>query len=124
MLDPSTGEVVAAVAKAGTDDVDAAIAAAAAAHPDWAATPPRERGEVLRKAFELMIERSDELAFLMALEMGKSLTDAKGEVTYAAEFFRWYSEEAVRVGGELRMSPVGREPHPDLQEAVRRVPCC
>ena len=107
VLDPSTGEVVAAVAKAGTDDVDAAVDAAAAAHPDWAAKPPRERGEVLRKAFELMIERSDELAFLMSLEMGKSLTDAKGEVTYAAEFFRWYSEEAVRVGGELRMSPSG-----------------
>ena len=107
VLDPSTGEIVAAVANAGLDDMDAAIDAAAAAHPDWAARAPRERGEVLRKAWELMIERTEELAFLMSLEMGKSLTDARGEVTYAAEFFRWYSEEAVRVGGELRMAPSG-----------------
>ncbi|MBE7188790.1 NAD-dependent succinate-semialdehyde dehydrogenase [Jatrophihabitans endophyticus] len=107
VTNPSTGEVIAAVARAGTDDVDAAIDAAAAAQPDWATRAPRERGEVLRKSFELMIERADELAFLMSLEMGKSLTDARGEVTYAAEFFRWYSEEAVRVGGEVRMSPSG-----------------
>ena len=78
-----------------------------AAQPDWAATPPRERSEVLRKTFELMIERKEELAYLMSLEMGKSLTDARGEVVYAAEFFRWYSEEAVRIGGELRMAPSG-----------------
>ena len=107
VLNPSTGEVIAAVARAGTDDVDAAIDAAAAAQPDWAARPPRERGEVLRKAFELMHERAEDIAFLMSLEMGKSLTDARGEVTYAAEFFRWYSEEAVRIGGEVRMSPSG-----------------
>ena len=75
--------------------------------PDWAARPPRERGEVLRKAWQLMIERTEQIAFLMSLEMGKSLTDSRGEVSYAAEFFRWYSEEAVRVGGELRMSPTG-----------------
>ena len=107
VLNPSTGEVIAAVARAGTDDVDAAIDAAAAAQPDWAARAPRERGEVLRKAFELMHERAEDLAFLMSLEMGKSLADARGEVTYAAEFFRWYSEEAVRVGGELRTAPSG-----------------
>ena len=107
VINPSDGEVIAAVARAGEDDVTAAIDAAAAAQPDWAARPPRERGEVLRKAFELMIERKEELAFLMSLEMGKSLTDARGEVVYAAEFFRWYSEEAVRVGGEVRMSPSG-----------------
>jgi succinate-semialdehyde dehydrogenase/glutarate-semialdehyde dehydrogenase len=107
VLDPSTGDVITAVASAGLDDLDAAVSAAAEAQVDWAAAPPRTRGEVLRKAFELMIERSDELAFLMSLEMGKSLTDARGEVTYAAEFFRWYSEEAVRVGGELRMAPSG-----------------
>ncbi|WP_375485790.1 NAD-dependent succinate-semialdehyde dehydrogenase [uncultured Jatrophihabitans sp.] len=107
VLDPSTGELVAAVANAGPDDMAAAITAAADAQPDWAARPPRERGEVLRKAWQLMIERAEDLAFLMSLEMGKSLTDSRGEVTYAAEFFRWYSEEAVRVGGELRMSPTG-----------------
>ena len=107
VLDPSTGDVVTSVARAGLDDLDAAIDAAAAAQPDWAARPPRERGEVLRKAYELMIERSEDIAFLMSLEMGKSLTDSRGEVTYAAEFFRWYSEEAVRIGGEVRMSPTG-----------------
>ena len=68
---------------------------------------PRERGEVLRRTFELMIERKEELAFLMSLEMGKSLTDARGEVVYAAEFFRWFAEEAVRIGGELRTAPSG-----------------
>jgi succinate-semialdehyde dehydrogenase/glutarate-semialdehyde dehydrogenase len=84
-----------------------AIDAAADALPKWAATPPRERAEVLRKAFELMIEHKEDLAYLMALEMGKSLTDARGEAVYAAEFFRWFAEEAVRVGGELRMAPSG-----------------
>ncbi len=107
VIDPSTGDVLASVARAGLDDLDAAIDAAAAAQPGWAARPPRERGEVLRRAYELMIERSEDIAMLMSLEMGKSLTDSRGEVTYAAEFFRWYSEEAVRVGGEVRMSPAG-----------------
>ena len=107
VIDPSTGDVLASVARAGLDDLDAAIDAAAAAQPDWAARAPRARGEVLRRAYELMIERSEEIARLMSLEMGKSLTDSRGEVTYAAEFFRWYSEEAVRIGGEVRMSPTG-----------------
>ncbi len=107
VLDPSTGEEIASVPRAGADDVTRAVSAAAAAQPGWAATPPRERGEVLRRAFELMIERREELAFLMSLEMGKSLTDARGEVTYAAEFFRWFAEEAVRIGGELRTAPSG-----------------
>ncbi len=107
VLDPSTGAEIASVPRAGADDVRRAVSAAASALPDWAATPPRERGEVLRRAFELMIEQREELAYLMSLEMGKSLTDARGEVTYAAEFFRWFSEEAVRVGGELRTAPSG-----------------
>jgi succinate-semialdehyde dehydrogenase/glutarate-semialdehyde dehydrogenase len=107
VLNPSTGEVICEVPRAGADDVQAAVSAAAAAQPDWAATAPRDRGEVLRKAFELMIERKEDIAYLMSLEMGKSLTDARGEVVYAAEFFRWFSEEAVRVGGELRMAPSG-----------------
>ncbi len=107
VLDPSTGEVICAVPRAGADDVARAVSAAADAQPGWAATAPRERSEVLRKAFDLMHERADDLAYLMSLEMGKSLTDARGEVTYAAEFFRWYAEEAVRIGGEVRMAPSG-----------------
>ncbi|HEX3784552.1 MAG TPA: NAD-dependent succinate-semialdehyde dehydrogenase [Pseudonocardiaceae bacterium] len=107
VFDPSTGSQITSVPRAGADDVAAAVSAAAAALPDWAATAPRERSEVLRRMFELMIERKEELAFLMSLEMGKSLTDARGEVVYAAEFFRWFAEEAVRVGGELRMAPSG-----------------
>ncbi|PZS14088.1 MAG: NAD-dependent succinate-semialdehyde dehydrogenase [Pseudonocardiales bacterium] len=107
VLDPSTGEQIASVPRAGLDDLDRALAAAAAAQPEWAAAAPRERSEVLRKAFELMIARRDEIAFLMSLEMGKSLTDARGEVTYAAEFFRWFSEEAVRIDGALRTAPSG-----------------
>ncbi|HJQ42745.1 MAG TPA: aldehyde dehydrogenase family protein, partial [Jatrophihabitantaceae bacterium] len=107
VLNPSTGEELTQVPRAGLDDLDRALGAAASAQPEWAAAPPRERAEVLRKTFDAMIARSDELAFLMSLEMGKSLTDARGEVTYAAEFFRWFSEEAVRVGGENRMAPSG-----------------
>ncbi|MDT4935403.1 MAG: succinate-semialdehyde dehydrogenase / glutarate-semialdehyde dehydrogenase [Pseudonocardiales bacterium] len=107
VLNPSTGAAVCEVPRAGLDDLDRALAAAASAQPDWAATAPRERSEVLRKAFEAMISRREEIAYLMSLEMGKSLTDARGEVTYAAEFFRWFAEEAVRVGGELRMAPSG-----------------
>jgi succinate-semialdehyde dehydrogenase/glutarate-semialdehyde dehydrogenase len=107
VLDPSTGEVICAVPRAGADDVAAAVAAAARAQPAWAAAAPRERAEVLRRTFESMVARIDEIAHLMSLEMGKSLTDARGEVGYAAEFFRWFSEEAVRVGGELRTAPSG-----------------
>ncbi len=104
---PSTGAQLTSVPIAGADDVAAAVSAAATALPDWAATAPRERGEVLRRTFELMIEHKEDLAYLMSLEMGKSLTDSRGEVVYAAEFFRWFAEEAVRIGGELRMAPSG-----------------
>ncbi len=107
VLDPSTGDEITTVPRAGADEVSRAVSAAAAAQPDWAATAPRERGDVLRRTFELMTERREEIAFLMSLEMGKSLTDARGEVTYAAEFFRWFSEEAVRIRGELRTAPSG-----------------
>ena len=107
VLDPSTGDVIGEVARAGDDDVARAVSAAAAALPSWSATAPRERSEVLRKAFELMISRREEIAYVMSLEMGKSLTDSRAEVTYAAEFFRWFSEEAVRIGGELRLAPSG-----------------
>jgi succinate-semialdehyde dehydrogenase/glutarate-semialdehyde dehydrogenase len=105
--DPSTGEVIAHVADAGVEDGRAALDAAVAASGSWAATPPRERGEILRRAFELITERADELALIMTLEMGKPLDQARGEVTYAAEFFRWFSEEAVRINGRYAVAPNG-----------------
>ena len=84
-----------------------ALDAAVAAQGEWAATDPRFRGEILRKAFELLIERADEFALLMTLEMGKPLAEARGEVTYGAEFFRWFSEEAVRIAGRYAIAPSG-----------------
>jgi len=107
VLNPSTGTEIASVPRAGLDDLDRAISAAHEAGPGWASTAPRERAEVLRRTFEAMIANKEELAFLMSLEMGKSLTDARGEVVYAAEFFRWFSEEAVRIDGALRTAPSG-----------------
>ncbi len=105
--DPATGEVLASVADGTVEDAMAAVDAAADAAEDWAARPPRERSEILRRAFELMQERAEELAFLISAENGKALTDARGEVAYAAEFFRWYAEEAVRAGGEVTTAPSG-----------------
>ncbi len=105
--DPSTGEVIASVADASADDGRAALDAAVAAQTDWAATPPRDRGEVLRRAFELITERIDDLALLMTLEMGKTVAESRAEITYAAEFFRWFSEEAVRVAGRWSTAPNG-----------------
>ncbi|HVC43169.1 MAG TPA: NAD-dependent succinate-semialdehyde dehydrogenase, partial [Candidatus Saccharimonadales bacterium] len=105
--DPANGEVIAVVADASVVDGLAAVGAAHDALPAWAATPPRQRGEVLRRTFELMTERSDELARLIVRENGKALSDARGEVTYAAEFFRWFAEEAVRAGGDLQTAPSG-----------------
>jgi succinate-semialdehyde dehydrogenase/glutarate-semialdehyde dehydrogenase len=107
VLDPATGDVIATVADGGESDAMASVDAAAAAGAAWAATAPRVRGEVLRKAWELMTERADELAKLVSLENGKALADAKGEVTYAAEFFRWFAEEAVRGSGEVATAPSG-----------------
>jgi succinate-semialdehyde dehydrogenase/glutarate-semialdehyde dehydrogenase len=107
VLDPATGEVIASVADGSVEDAAAAVDAAAAAGPEWAATAPRQRSEVLRRAFELMTERADELAKLISLENGKALVDAKGEVSYAAEFFRWYAEEAVRGDGLVTTAPSG-----------------
>jgi len=103
--DPATGEVIAMVADASVEDGLAAVSAASAALPGWSATPPRQRAEVLRRTFELMTARTDELARLIVKENGKALSDARGEVTYAAEFFRWFAEEAVRAGGDLQMAP-------------------
>ncbi|ASY25638.1 succinate-semialdehyde dehydrogenase / glutarate-semialdehyde dehydrogenase [Candidatus Planktophila lacus] len=107
VTDPSDGSVIAKVATAGDAQIEAALAAAHRAAPAWAKTAPRVRAEMLRKAFELMIQEADYLAELISKENGKALPDAKGEVAYAAEFFRWFSEEAVRIAGEFRMSPSG-----------------
>lgn len=105
--DPATGSVLATVADADTDDATAAVDAAAAAAADWAATSPRSRADLLMRAFDLMRERSEELALLISLENGKSLSDARGEVAYAAEFFRWYAEEGVRLRGQVGHAPSG-----------------
>ena len=107
VIDPATGEVLTSVASASVEDGREAAEAAAAVQPEWAKTPPRERSEILRRAFELMIERRDQLAELMVLENGKALKDAVAEVTYAAEFFRWYAEEAVRLIGSVQRAPAG-----------------
>jgi succinate-semialdehyde dehydrogenase/glutarate-semialdehyde dehydrogenase len=107
VLDPSTGQSITSVADASLADGRAAVDAAHAAFPAWAATPPRERGEVLRRAFELMTARVDWFAELISRENGKALPDARAEVRYAAEFFRWFAEEAVRASGDLRVAPSG-----------------
>jgi succinate-semialdehyde dehydrogenase/glutarate-semialdehyde dehydrogenase len=107
VLDPATEEPLAEVADGTVDDALDAVSAAHAALPAWAATPPRQRAEILRKAYELMTERTEQFARLMSAENGKSLRDARGEATYAAEFFRWYAEEAVRIEGTVMRAPSG-----------------
>src|SRR5215216_5106896 len=105
--DPSTAERLCEVADAQPDDAITALEAASEAQVDWAKHPPRERGEILRRAFETITERIDELALLMTLEMGKPIADSKAEISYAAEFFRWYSEQAVRIDGRYAIVPDG-----------------
>jgi succinate-semialdehyde dehydrogenase/glutarate-semialdehyde dehydrogenase len=105
--DPSTGETLVEVADATPDDAIAALDAAVAVQDEWAVHPPRERGEILRRVFEAMTERADELALLMTLEMGKPLAESKAEIAYAAEFLRWFSEEAVRIEGRFATAPNG-----------------
>ena len=107
VIDPATEQVFAAVAIAGRDQARAAVDAAAAAAPEWAATAPRVRSEILRRSYETMLDREEQLAELIVLENGKTYSDALGEVRYAAEFFRWFSEEAVRITGEFRTAPAG-----------------
>ncbi len=107
VMDPATGQALASVADASVADGLAAVGAAHDALPGWAATAPRARGEVLRRAYELMTERGDDLARLIVAENGKAFSDARGEVTYAAEFFRWYAEEAVRAAGHIQTAPAG-----------------
>ena len=106
--DPATGETLVEVADATPDDAQAALDACCAVQKEWAAHPPRERGEILRRAFEALTERADELALLMTLEMGKPVAESKAEVTYAAEFLRWFSEEAVRIEGRFATAPNGQ----------------
>src|SRR3954454_2605018 len=105
--DPSTGETLVEVADATADDAKAALDACVAVQEEWAAHPPRERGEILRRVFEAMSARADELALLMPLEMGKPLAESKAEITYAAEFLRWFSEQSVRIEGRFATAPNG-----------------
>jgi len=105
VIDPATENIITSVASATVDDAKAAVDAASEAFPAWAAKKPRERGEVLRKAFELIMRDAERIAKLMTLENGKALPDARAEVTYAAEFFRWNAEEAVRNLGQFSNAP-------------------
>lgn len=107
VLDPSDDQVIATVADATAEDAIAALDAACAVQAEWAATPARRRGEILRSVFETITARADDIAALMTLEMGKVVAESKGEVTYGAEFFRWFAEEAVRIGGRYTPSPAG-----------------
>jgi succinate-semialdehyde dehydrogenase/glutarate-semialdehyde dehydrogenase len=116
--DPSTGETLTDVADASTDDAKAALTAAVDAGPEWAAHAPRERGEILRRAFEAIIARADDLALLMTLEMGKPLAESKAEIAYGAEFFRWFSEQAVRIDGRYSTNSNGQGRVLTMQQPV------
>jgi succinate-semialdehyde dehydrogenase/glutarate-semialdehyde dehydrogenase len=105
--DPATGAVIARVSDGTPEDGIEALDAACAAQEAWAATPPRQRGEILRRAYELLMERVEDLALLMTLEMGKPVAESRAEVTYAADFLRWFGEEAVRIDGRWTPNPNG-----------------
>ena len=105
MTDPATERTIASVASATVDDAMAALDAAEGAFADWAGRKPRERAEILRKCYELIMRDAERFAKLITLENGKALPDSRGEVAYAAEFFRWYAEEAVRNNGSVSMAP-------------------
>lgn len=107
VLNPATDEVITQVADATAADGIAAVEAATAVQDEWASTPARERGEVLRSVFETITAHTDDIAALMTLEMGKVIAESKGEVKYGAEFFRWFAEEAVRIDGRYTQSPAG-----------------
>jgi succinate-semialdehyde dehydrogenase / glutarate-semialdehyde dehydrogenase len=116
--DPSTGEAIGSVADASPEDAVAALDACVEVQAEWAAHPPRERGEILRRAFAVMSERADDLALLMTLEMGKPLAESRAEVAYAGEFFRWFAEEAVRIEGRFATAPNGAGRLITLQQPV------
>jgi succinate-semialdehyde dehydrogenase / glutarate-semialdehyde dehydrogenase len=105
--DPATGETLVEVADATVDDAKAALGAAHETFAQWRDTAPRERGDVLRRAYDVITERADELALLMTLEMGKPVAESKAEIAYASNFFRWYSEEAVRIDGRFTVNEAG-----------------
>ena len=105
--DPSTGEPIATIADATPDDASAALDAACSVQAEWAAHPPRERGEILRRAYEALTAKADELALVMTLEMGKPIAESQAEIAYASEFFRWFAEEAVRIEGRYATAPNG-----------------
>src|SRR5215475_7493047 len=105
VIDPATENVITSVASATVDDAKAAVDAASDAMTAWAARKPREHGEILRKAFELIMRDAERFAKLITIENGKALSDSRGEVAYSAEFFRWYAEEAVRNIGEVSRAP-------------------
>lgn len=118
VIDPATEEIITDVASASKEDALLAVEAAHAAQPLWAARPPRERAEILRRAFDLMTARAEDFARLITLENGKALRDARGEVAYAAEFFRWYAEEAVRNLSDISTAPSGKNRILVLQQPV------
>jgi succinate-semialdehyde dehydrogenase / glutarate-semialdehyde dehydrogenase len=118
VIDPSTGVAIAEVSSASADDALDALASAHEALPAWRATAPRVRGEILRRAWQLMTDRSEDLARLVVVENGKALTDARSEIAYAAEFFRWYAEEAVRAEGSIQTSPSGSNRIMVLREPI------
>ena len=105
--DPATGEPLVDVADANAEDALAALGAAADMQAEWGAWPPRERGEILRRAYEAIVAQHEDLALLMTLEMGKSMAESRAEISYAAEFFRWFSEEAVRIHGRYMVNTTG-----------------
>src|SRR6266480_3357597 len=102
--DPATGETLVEVADATVDDAKEALGAAHETFPQWRDTPPRERGNVLRRAYDVITERADDLALLMTLEMGKPVAESKAEIAYAANFFRWFSGEALRIDGYYKVA--------------------
>jgi succinate-semialdehyde dehydrogenase/glutarate-semialdehyde dehydrogenase len=106
--DPATGETLVEVADGQVEDALAALTAASEKQAEWAEHAPRDRGEILRRAYEAIVEQADELALLMTLEMGKALAESKAEISYAAEFFRWFSEEAVRINGRYMVNTTGK----------------
>ncbi len=107
VADPSTGDTIKVIADASPADGIKALDAAVAAQDEWAKVAPRQRGELLRRAFDLLTERKEEFALLMTLEMGKPIAEARGEVVYGGEFLRWFSEEAVRISGRYGLNPEG-----------------
>lgn len=116
--DPATGENLVAVSDAGVEDIEATVDAAYLAFKSWSQQPPRQRSELLRSAYEILLSRSEDFARLITLEMGKPLAESRSEVVYASEFLRWYSEEAVRITGTFRIAPEGKSRHLTMRQAV------